>query len=127
LACRYLENDQTYRQTADPQGRPAYYPTPPHAPEIDDRTLNPSTVWCMLSWLGAQGPALNLGRQLLQQQHPASASHRFDGAVARKKFRSPAREQGLRRARQVLHLIAEWAAVFPEKFFPRFATRAGFS
>jgi hypothetical protein len=47
--------------------------------------------------------------------------------VAPHKFRSPQRERLLRRSRQLLHLIAEWEAVFPEKFFPRFATRAGFS
>ena len=57
---------------------------------------------------------------------PASTCHRFAGAVAPQKFRSPQREQLLRCARQLLHLIAEWEGVFREKFFPRFATRSGF-
>jgi hypothetical protein len=85
------------------------------------------TVWRMLSWLGCQLAALAEGRQLLQQHNPRSTCHRFLGAVAPHKFRSPQRERLLRRSRQLLHLIAEWEATFPEKFFPRFATRAGFS
>jgi hypothetical protein len=48
------------------------------------------------------------------------------GAVAPHKFRSPQREQILRQSRQLIHLIVEWEELFPEKFFPRFATRAGF-
>ena len=81
----------------------------------------------MLSWLGCQLPALTLGRQLVQQQDPSSTCHRFVGAVAPHKFRSPQRERLLRQSRQLLHLITEWDRLFPEKFFPRFATRSGFS
>jgi hypothetical protein len=80
----------------------------------------------MLTWLGAQSAALVLGRQEVQQRHPGSTSHRFLGAVAPQKFRSPQREQLLRCSRQLLHLIAEWEGLFCQKFFPRFATRAGF-
>jgi len=81
----------------------------------------------MLSWLGCQRAALAKGRQLIQQHNPRSTCHRFAGSVAPQKFRSPQRERLLRQARQLLHLIVEWEATFPEKFFPRFATRAGFS
>jgi hypothetical protein len=80
-----------------------------------------------VAWLGAQCAALALGRQQIQDRHPASTCHRFPGAVAPQKFRSPQREQVLRRARQLLHLIAEWETLFSQKFFPRFATRSGFS
>lgn len=80
----------------------------------------------MLTWLGVQLPALRRGQELLLQQDPAALCHRFLGAVAPRKFRSPQREQSLCQARRLLHLIAEWDATFPEKFFPRFATRAGF-
>ena len=85
------------------------------------------TLWRMLTWLGCQLAALSRGRQLIQRHNPRSTCHRFVGAVAPHKFRSPPRERLLRQARQLLHLIAEWEATFPEKFFPRFATRAGFS
>jgi hypothetical protein len=103
------------------------YQTPPGDAEIDERALHHSTVWRMLFWLGYQVPGLTLGRRLVQEQNPNSTCHRFVGAVAPHKFRSPQRGQYLRTSRQLLHLIAEWEGLFPEKFFPRFATRSGFS
>ena len=81
----------------------------------------------MLAWLGCQVAALTMGRRLLQQHSPCSTCHRFVGAVAPHKFRSPQRERLLRQSRQLLHLLAEWDGLFPEKFFPRVATRSGFS
>lgn len=92
----------------------------------DERGLDHSTVWRMLTWLGSQLVALTTGRQLILQHNPRSTCHRFVGAVAPHKFRSPQREQLLRQSRQLLYLIAEWEETFPEKFFPRFATRSGF-
>jgi hypothetical protein len=80
----------------------------------------------MLAWLGGQLAALTKGRRHIQEQHPGSRCHRFVGAVAPHKFRSPERGRQLRRARQLLQLRAEWDGLFPEKFFPRFATRSGF-
>ena len=128
LAWTYLENDrQSYRQTVCPGGRVTGYQTPPGASKIDERALHHSTVGCLLTWLGAQGPALRQGRRLVLQHAPSSTCHRFVGAVARQKFDSRKREGVLRRARQLLHLIVEWNRLFPEKFFPRFATRSGFS
>jgi hypothetical protein len=101
------------------------YQTPPGTPAIDERVLHHSTVWWMLAWLGGQLVALKAGRRQIQQQHPGSTCHRFVGAVAPHKFRSPQRECLLRQSRQLLHLIVEWDGLFPEKFFPRFATRSG--
>jgi hypothetical protein len=103
------------------------YQTPPGAPAIDERALRHSTLWWMLAWLGGQLAALTVGRRQIQQRHPGSTGHRFVGAVAPHKYRSPQRGRQLRQARQLLHLIAEWDGLFPEKFFPRFATRSGFS
>ena len=100
------------------------YQTPPGAPAIDERALHHSTLWWMLAWLGGQLAALTVGRRQIQQQHPGSTCHRFVGAVAPHKFRSPERGQVLRRARQLVHLLVGWEELFPEKFFPRFATRA---
>jgi hypothetical protein len=80
----------------------------------------------MLGWLGCQLVALTKGHQAIQQRNPASTCHRFLGAVGPHKFRSPQRGQLLRQSRQLLHLIAEWEGLFPEKLFPRFATRSGF-
>jgi len=101
--------------------------TAPGARDIDERALDHSTVWRLLTWMGCQLAALAAGRELIQQRDPSSACHRFVGAVAPHKFRSSQREQLLRQSRQLLHLAAEWDELFPEKFFPRFATRSGFS
>jgi len=94
---------------------------------MEERALHHSTIWCMVAWMGVQSAALAIGRQQIQERNPASTCHRFLGAVAPQKFRSPQRQQLLCRARQLLHLIAEWERVFSTKFFPRFATRSGFS
>ena len=127
MAGSYVENDrQSYRQTASPGGRATGYQTPSESPTIDERALNHSTIWRMLAWLGSQSVSLVLGRQQVQERHPGSTCHRFLGAVAPHKFRSPQREQLLRRARQLLYLIAEWEGLFCRRFFPRCATRAGF-
>ena len=128
LAAVYVENDrQTYRETASPGGRARAYQSPPDTPALDARgLLDHSTIWRMLGWLGLQLAALTAGRQLIQQHDPRSACHRFVGDVAPRKLRSPQRGQILRQSRQLLHLIAEWNGLFPEKFFPRFATRSGF-
>jgi len=101
--------------------------TPPGAGNIDERALDHSSVWRMLTWMGCQLVALSAGRELILQRDPSSTCHRFVGAVAPHKFRSPQREQLLRQSRQLLHLVAEWDERFAEKFFPRFATRSGFS
>lgn len=85
------------------------------------------TVWRMLSWLGSQVPALQLGIRLIVQHNPDTTCHRFVGAVDPKKFRSPQRQRQLTQARKLLHLIDQWDRTFAEKFFPRFATRGGFS
>jgi hypothetical protein len=105
---------------------PFGYRTAPGARRIDERALHPMTVWWMLTWLGTQLAALASGRQLVLAHNPNSTCHRVVGAVAPHKFRSPQRESRLRQARQLLHLIQEWEQTFPEKFFPRFATRSGF-
>ena len=128
LSASYLEHDrQSYRRTVRPHGRVTGYQTPAGESTIDERALHHSTVWCLLTWLGGQGPALRQGRRLVLQHDPSSTCHRFVGAVAPHKFRSPKRERLLRQSRQLLYLIAEWDGLFPQKFFPRFATRSGFS
>jgi hypothetical protein len=127
LAASYTENDQqSYRQTTSPGGRATGYQQPPESSAPEERGLHHRTVWSFLSWLGSQSAALALGRQHIQEQHPGSTCHRFLGAVAPQKFRSPQREQLLRSSRQLLHLIAEWERLFSRKFFPRYATRSGF-
>lgn len=121
----YLQNDrQTYRSSVRDSNQVIGYQTPPGKP-IDERALSPSTIWRSVTWLGSQVAALAVGLRLLLKHDPNSTCHRFVGAVAPHKFRSPQRELKLRQARQLLHLIDDWDRNFDEKFFPRFATRSG--
>jgi hypothetical protein len=138
LARSFLENDErSYRQTVQPGSMIIGYgvarlpesseegkkrPAPP----IDNRVLDHMTVWRMLTWLGSQLEAWKAGLGFLIQDDPSCDCHRFLGAVAPRKFRSLSRGQKLRQARRLLHLTDEWDRRFPEKFFPRFATRSGF-
>ena len=94
---------------------------------IDERVLCPMTIWRMLTWMGCQLVALAEARRQVLESNPQSTCHWFVGAVAPQKFRSPQRQRQLQQACQLLHVAAEWEELFREKFFPRFATRAGFS
>ena len=126
LAHQYLEHDRlSYRATVRPGGMPIGYELPSHSQTIDERTLHHSTIWRMLTWLGCQIIALQIGRKLLDQHDPTSLEHRYVGAVAPQKYRSPQRGNCLRTARSLLHLIEVWDRTFREGFFPRFATRSG--
>jgi hypothetical protein len=89
------------------------------------RALHFATVWRALTWLGSQTAALETALSLLSQHDPADDLHRFAGAVAPRKYRSPERQAILTTARRLLHLIDRWDRTFPERFFPRFATRGG--
>jgi hypothetical protein len=125
LAKSYLENDQqSYQRTVEPGGVTIGYVTRKDQSSIDERRLRRSTLHRWVFWLGAQLVALRVGIQLWGEHDPQSALHRFVGAVAPHKYRSPRAEQILKTARQLLHLIDHWDRTFPEKFFPRFATRA---
>jgi hypothetical protein len=100
------------------------YVTPPGQPQIDERALHRSTLWRFLAFLGTQVTALQVGLQLWSEQEPLSTLHRFLGAVAPHKYRSPSRGEALRTARRLLYLLDWWDRTFHEPFFPRFATRS---
>jgi len=126
LAHQYLEHDRlTYRKTVRCGGMRMGFETPSTSQTIDERMLSHSTLWHVLAWLGCQIIALQTGRMLLDQHDPTSSAHRFVGAVAPQKYRSPQRANSLRTARSLLHLMDLWDRTFPERFFPRFATRSG--
>lgn len=138
LARSFLENDQqSYRQTVRPGSMIIGYGTAPLSeppeegkkrskPPTDNRVVDHMTVWRWLTWMGSQVAAWKAGLRLLIQHDPSCACHRFLGAVDPCKFRSFPRGKKLRQARRLLHLIEQWEDRFPEKFFPRFATRSGF-
>lgn len=125
LARTYLDNDrESYESCVKNRGMVRGYVTPDGQETIDERALNRSTPWRWITYLSMQVIALQLGLDLWQQHDPGSSLHRFMGAVAPHKFRSPERGQALRTARRLLYLIDRWDRAFAEKFFPRFATRA---
>jgi hypothetical protein len=123
LAREYLEQDRrSYQQIVAPQTRVMGYVTPRDQEAIDERALHRSTVWRFLFFLGAQVAALRQGLDLWSEHDPLSTLHRFLGAVAPHKYRSPQREETLRTARCLLHLNDHWEQEFAQPFFPHFAT-----
>jgi hypothetical protein len=86
----------------------------------------PSLVWRMAGWLGGLSLVLDKARQMVLRDNPQSLCHRVDGSVVPRKARTPERLAALQTARQLLLVIPEWEACFGRKFFPQFATRAGF-
>jgi len=122
----YLERDrQTYRQASRSGGLPVWYERSAGAAHGAFLALHLATLWQFLTWLGSQTAALQTGQSLLNQHDPTNDLYRFPGAVAPHKYRSPERRDLLSTARRVLHLIDHWNHTFPERFFPRFATRGG--
>ncbi len=126
LAWKYLEEDRSSYAScvSKTKGVVRGYVTPSGQAATDERALNRSTLWRWVGYLGAQTIALQYGLDLWQQHDPSSSLHRFAGAVAPHKYRTPQRGECLRTARRLLHLIDRWDRAFAEKFFPRFATRA---
>jgi hypothetical protein len=104
---------------------PTWYEESTGAAKVVLRALHVATLWQLLTWLGSQTAVLQATLSLLSQHAPADDLHRFVGAVAPQKYRSPERQAILTTARRLLHLIDRWDRTFPERFFPRFATRGG--
>ena len=124
LAHDYLEQDRlSYQRAVAPGGRVIGYVTAPEQKQIDERALHRSTLWRFLLFLGCQSAGLQAGLDLCSEHDPLSSLHRFLGTVAPHKYRSEKRQEILRTARRLLHLINHWERTFVEPFFPRFATR----
>lgn len=123
---KYLDDDcQSYESCARNEGMVQGYVTPEGQGAIDERALHRSTAWRLATYLGSLVISLQRGLDLWQQYDSSSSLHRFMGAIAPHKYRTPQRAETLRTARRLLHLIDRWDRTFPEKFFPRFATRSG--
>ena len=88
--------------------------------------IPPSLVWRFLGWLGSLTLSLDKAREMILKHNPNSLCHRASGSVDPHKARSDDRQRTLETARQLLLIMPEWEDCFGEKFFPRFATRAGF-
>ena len=123
LAREYLEQDRpSYQRIVAPRQCVMGYVTPPDQDVIDERALHRSTLWRFLLFLGSQVASLRQGMELWSEHDPFSTLHRFLGGVAPHKYRSTQREETLRTARHLLHLIDHWEQNFEQPFFPHFAT-----
>lgn len=132
-ASQYLEQPQlTYRQSvrdgrsligypAAAQGASSDDGSQPHQPVVDH-----SLIWRFVGWLGGLTSALEQARSMILQSDSDSLCHRQEGNVDPHKARSCPRMRTLETARQLLQVIPEWEGRFGCRFFPRFATRAGF-
>lgn len=129
----YLEEPQvTYRQSVR-EGRSliGYPPRAAEASSIDaarphQPVVDHALIWRFIGWLGSLTWVLDAARGMVLRADPDSLCHRLDGHIDAHKARSPERTATLETARQLLRVIPEWEACFGGKFFPRFATRAGF-
>jgi hypothetical protein len=144
LAERYLHNSRTtyrsavrharcligypirYGDEAARQAEPKAEPAATLGAGDHQPVVAPSLVWRMAGWLGGLSLVLDTARQMILQRDPQSLCHRVLGNVAPGKARTPQRLATLETARQLLLIIPEWEACFGRKFFPQFATRAGF-
>jgi len=103
-------------QDVDPQVFPGT-----HQPVVP-----PSLVWRFITWMGSLTYSLDKAREMILKHQPNSLCHRVSGSVDPFKARSEDRQRTLQTARQLMLIMPEWEDCFGEKFFPRFATRAGF-
>jgi hypothetical protein len=108
-------------QEADNQGANAKVSPGTHQPVIP-----PTLVWRFITWMGSLTFSLDKAREMILKHQPNSLCHRVSGSVDPFKARSGDRQRTLETARQLVLIMPEWEDCFGEKFFPRFATRAGF-
>lgn len=108
-------------QVADNQDVDAQVSSGTHQPVVP-----PSLVWRFITWMGSLTFSLDKAREMILKHQPNSLCHRVSGSVDPFKARSDDRQRTLETARQLVLIMPEWEDCFGEKFFPRFATRAGF-
>lgn len=132
-AQQYLDQPRvTYRQSVRHDrcliGYPlsASNPSGASSPNVNQAVVDHGLVWRFVSWLGALTWALDEARAMILQRNPQSTCHRLDGNIDPHKARGAERLAVLETARQILQVIPEWEGCFGCRFFPRFATRAGF-
>ena len=96
------------------------------SPGTHQPVVPPSLVWRFITWMGSLTFSLDKAREMILKHQPNSLCHRVSGSVDPFKARSDDRQRTLETARQLALIMPEWEDCFGEKFFPRFATRAGF-
>lgn len=113
-------------QDADNQGTDNRDVDAQVSPGTHQPVVPPSLVWRFITWMGSLTFSLDKAREMILKHQPNSLCHRVSGSVDPFKARSDDRQRTLETARQLVLIMPEWEDYFGEKFFPRFATRAGF-
>lgn len=116
-----LESQDADNQGADNQDVDAQAALGTH-----QAVVPPSLVWRFITWMGSLTFSLDKAREMILKHHTNSLCHRISGSVDPFKARTDDRQRTLETARQLVLIMPEWEDCFGEKFFPRFATRAGF-
>lgn len=122
----------TYRESVRHERCMIGYPLPEPEPGSasssapNQAVVDHSLIWRFLTWFGGLTSVLDEARAMILQNSPQSTCHRLGGNLDPHKARSPERLTTLETAGQLLRIIPEWEACFGCRFFPRFATRAGF-
>jgi hypothetical protein len=114
-------NQSADNQSADRQDVDAQASLGTHQPVVP-----PSLVWRFITWMGSLTFSLDKAREMILKHQPNSLCHRINGSVDPFKARTDDRQRTLETARQLVLIMPEWEDCFGDKFFPRFATRAGF-
>jgi len=126
-AGEYLGTDHSYRKTVEHQRMPIMYDDRSPAGLEKASGLAPSTVWRWLSWLGEMTGTLRAAWGLIREKEPNSTLHRHPWALPPWKYGSPARQQMLQQAIQLLAADRVCESLFDEGIFPRYATGQGWS
>jgi hypothetical protein len=122
---RYLATDgATYRAAAAVDKMPVFHGS--EASRIDDRTLQPSTLFRWITTLGALTRTVRAALHLI---HAAGASDVFRRLlpVAPRKYRSEARRQRLETTQALRLAEEEYPVLFGRSIFPALATACGWS
>lgn len=121
---QYLDSPRgSYRRAArGPSGAALGYQARDGTGGIDERRLNPSTVWRWLGWCGGCDKLLAAVLDLIRQKDPGVSIFRDHFPQPASKYRSDARRQCLQDAARLLAARPVFQRLLGSKIFPHFAT-----
>ena len=93
----------------------------------DLRQLSHTTLWRWLGWLGTMPVLLATVSKLIRDKAPECDLFRRPYGLDPRRYRSEQRRQVLQNAARLLDAAREFQRLFGVRFFPDFATGAGFT
>jgi hypothetical protein len=128
FSASYLEDEaSTYRKAVLDEGVAFFHASTTKEDPITNKELAPSSLYRWVTSLGGMMEVLRCAQDLILQKNPASSICRNLAAleVSPKKYIKIARESVLKHCIRLIHLEAEFRAVFHVSIFPFFATKCG--